>query len=84
MADKKPAVNKEQIAPEETKPTELTTPEVKPEDVKPEETKPEVKKKYTIHKNVKYGDTIYKIGDKAELTDKQVKEFKAIGAIRVE
>lgn len=48
------------------------------------DTKPKEAKRYTLLKNVKYGDTIFKIGDKAELTDKQVKEFKAIGAIRVE
>jgi hypothetical protein len=68
MADKKPTVNKEQIKTEESKAEDIT----------------KVKKVYTIIKNVKYGNRHYKIGNKVELTDKEVEIFKVAGTIRID
>jgi hypothetical protein len=46
------------------------------------ETKEEIK--YTLLRNVKYGSTPYKAGDKIAIREEDLEEFKKAGAIKIE
>lgn len=59
-----------------------TTEKAKTEDTKNAEINEA--KVYKLLKNVKYGDKPYKIGEKIEIADKDLEEFKKAGAIFIE
>jgi hypothetical protein len=50
----------------------------------PKTTEPkETPKLYKLIKNINYGGTIYKIGDKIEIKDEDLEEFKKVKVIEV-
>lgn len=63
----------------EVKETEGKTDEVKTEEVKPVE-----KKLYKLTKNVKYGESVHKIGEKIEIASEHLEEFIKAEAIKIE
>jgi hypothetical protein len=40
--------------------------------------------KYTLLKNIKYGNKVYKLGQKINIKEKDLDEFKKAGAIKIE
>lgn len=41
-------------------------------------------KKYTLLKNIKYGDNVYKLGQKIDIKKKDIDEFEKAGVIKIE
>lgn len=77
MADTKSTENKEQ-----TKSSEENT--ENKDQGKNSDSKSQKKIEYTLLKNVKYGDTPYKVGEKIEIKPDDLEEFKNAGAIKIE
>lgn len=55
-----------------------------PTEDKPTENKPVEKIVYKLLKNIKYGNGVYKAGEKIEITENDLEEFKKAKVIEIE
>lgn len=53
-------------------------------DTEPKSTEVKEAKKYKLLKNIKYGDTPYKIGEKIEIAVEHIEEFVKAQIIKIE
>lgn len=68
----------------DTKATNTKDTETKADEPKIDEAKAPEKKLYKLVKNVKYGAKVCKIGEKIEIDDKDLQEFKDKGLIKID